>query len=326
MKVESFKFLLYFAFTIVISLALLNTLVFYELKRFVELSIYEQAYVHYIAYTLSGGVYKGNENFSVSENYAGNNFSYVFKDPTNPNKYIYVSVKHNYAKSMIEGFFKSLLIMEFVVVFIFLLAFQFIIDKILGKLKDQEEWTKSLVASVAHKFGNFLSIQKVNLAILKTKLKDEKILSRLERSLSKVEKDMNLILHLLREEKQMEREWIRVDKLILEMLEEFGEDLQGKKVIFRPVETYVYADETDMKDVLYNIISNAVRYSKSIIHIKTLMRKGSVCLIFRNDMGNTQDHGLGVGTKLVEKVVKRQGGTMHIRIKKFYTVVIKMKR
>ncbi|MGB9874389.1 MAG: sensor histidine kinase, partial [Hydrogenobacter sp.] len=238
MKVEGFKFFLYFAFTIVISLALLNTLVFYELKRFVELSIYEQAYAHYIAHTLSGGVYKGNENFSVSESYTENSLSYVFKDPTNPDKYIYVSVKPNYAKSMIEGFFKNLLIMEFVVVFVFLLVFQFIIDKTFGKLKEQEEWTKSLVASVAHKLGNFLSVQKVNLAILKTKLKDEKALNRLEKSLSKVEKDMNLILHLLREEKQMKREWIRVDKLILEMLEEFGEDLQGKKVIFRPVETY----------------------------------------------------------------------------------------
>jgi len=322
LKFENLKFLLYFAFTITVALAILNIFVFYKLKRFVELSIYQQAYTHYMAYLLSERTYKGNEDFWVGENYKEKTLSYAFKDPAHPDGYIYVSVKPNYAKSIIEDFFKSLLLMEFGVVFFFLLVFELIISKTLDKLKEQEEWIKSLVASVAHKFGNFLSTQKVNLALLKTKLKDQSAISRLEKSILKVEKDMNLIIHLLREEKQIKREWIRIDKLILEMLRDFQEDLQGKKVIFKPVETYVYADRVDIMDILYNIISNAIRYSKSVIHIRICKTQRGICLVFRNDMGDPQAHGLGVGTKLVEKVVKRHGGKMQIRVKKFYTVVI----
>lgn len=322
MKLENLKFLLYFAFTITVALAILNILLFYKLKGFVELSIYQQAYTHYIAYLLSERTYKGNENFWVGENYKEKTLSYAFKDPANPDGYIYVSVKPNYSRSIIEDFFKSLLLIEFGVVFLFLLVFALIISKTLDKLKEQEEWTKSLVASVAHKFGNFLSIQKVNLAVLKTKLKDQNALNRLEKSILKVEKDMNLIIHLLREEKHIKREWLRIDKLILEILRDFQEDLQGKKVIFKPQETYVYADQVDVMDILYNIISNAIRYSKSIIHIRICRTQKVICLVFRNDTGDPQAHGLGIGTKLVENVVKRHGGKMHIRIKKFYTVVI----
>ncbi len=325
MKLSSKLHLLYFFVSMLVSLGAINTVILYEINRFVEQNIYSQAYMHYMAYVLSGGSYKGDENFSVSENYQEKHLSYVFKDPRYIDRNIYVNINPEYADSSVKELFRRILAVEFFVVFLLALLYQALTEGLFRKIEEQEEWTKSLVASVAHKFGNFLSVQKVNLALLKAKMKDEEVLKRLERSLIRVERDMNLILNVLREERHIKREWVRLDSLILETLNYLEEEAKGKRMMVRLKEAYIYADETDLRDILYNIISNGIKHSKSFLHIKMCKTNKTVSLIFRNDISSSAGKGLGVGATLLERVVKRQKGTLRTRIKKHYTVLLKLR-
>lgn len=325
MRLRGFKLLAYFFVILIISLGITNTLIFYEIKRLTEETLYEQAYAHYMAYLLSNRSYRGDKNFNISETQPEKSLSYVFKDPSHPDKYVYVNVKLTYAEKFFQEPLKRILLFEFVAVFLVFFVYQLVVEDFINKMKQQEEWVKSLVASIAHKFGNFLSVQKLNLALLKTRIRDQDILSRLERSLSKVEKDMNLILNVLREEKHMRREWIRADSLILKTLEYLKEEASEKKVILKLSEAYIYADETDLGDIFYNIISNGLRYSKSFFHIRLCKGQKSVSFIFRNDISNWEARGMGIGIILLERVVRRQRGTLSIRIKKHYTVLLKLR-
>ncbi|WP_340695127.1 sensor histidine kinase [Hydrogenobacter thermophilus] len=325
MRLRSLKLLAYFFMTLFISLSVTNTLIFYYLKNLADDILYEQAYTQYMAYIISNGAYRGDQNFTISEKYTDKYLSYVFRDPSSPERFIYVKVKPDYERKFVRDPFKVILMSQFVTVFLILLVYQFIIEDSLNKIEKQEEWTKSLVASVAHKFGNFLSVQKVNLALLKVRVKDEDILRRLERSLSRVEKDMNLILHVLREERQMKMEWLRVDNIILETIKEFEEELSNKRLFLGLKEVYIYGDESDIRDIFYNIISNGVRYSKSFFHIKVCKSNEAVNFVFRNDIGFNERKGLGVGSILLEQIVKRQGGTIRISIKNHYAILLKLK-
>jgi len=127
------------------------------------------------------------------------------------------------------------------------------------------------------------------------------------------------------EERNLNPEWLKGDALLLETLKDFEEELRQKKVILHIREFYLYGDEADIKDILYNLVSNAVKYSKSFIHIKVCKNEKHVILIFRNDLYSLESKGMGIGLTLLRKVVNREEGEINIRIKKYYTVFLRLR-
>ncbi|MFN3813447.1 MAG: sensor histidine kinase [Aquificaceae bacterium] len=302
----------------------MNFLLFYEIRSLVDESLYREAYAHYLIYT-SNRNYKGDEHFYIQDDKGNAYRIFVFKDPSEPLKDINVSVSKPYVEKLINDPIKRIFFAEFLTIFSVILVYQLVIDNFLRKIHEQEEWTKSLIVSIAHKFGNFLSVQKVNLSLLKSGKTDGSTIRRIERSLSRVEKDMNLFLNILKEEKHMKKEWIRADRILIDLLKDFEEDMMDKRLIAKLSEVYVYADSVDLMDIFFNLISNSIKHSKSFVQIRMCKTNEEALFVFRNDMSSASGGGMGVGNVLLSKVVERQGGKLSVRIKKYYTAFLSLK-
>ncbi len=324
MRIKKLKLLAYLFVTLLFTFGIMNFLLFYEIRNLVDESLYREAYAHYLAYIYNRN-YKGDEHFSIQDNKGSAYRIFAFKDPSDPLKDVNVSVSKTYAQKLMNDPIKRIFIAEFLTIFSVILVYQLVIDNFLRKIHEQEEWIKSLIVSIAHKLGNFLSVQKVNLSLLKSGRADENTIRRIEKSLSKLEKDMNLFLNILKEEKHMKKEWIRADRLLIGLLKDFEEDITDKRLIAKLSEVYVYADSMDLMDIFYNLISNSIKHSKSFVHIRVCKSNGEALFVFRNDMSSVSGVGMGIGNMLLSKVVDRQGGKLSVRIKNCYTAFLSLK-
>lgn len=309
--------MLIFLSLITVGFIALNILMFFELKRVVEESIYFRAYSHYLLYTISKN-HRGDENFLVSEQIP-TGFSFSFKDPSDPSKNVYVAVREEYLKESIKLSLKRLFFFQFLLIFSLILVYQLALDRLWKNVEEGREFGRFLVKSISHKLGNFLAVQKTNLSLLQ-KTNSPQALGRMQRSIKRLEKDVSLILRLSEEELKPVKVWVDFWSVLENVLALFEEEIKEKKFIFRKGrDLYLHTDERILEDVLYNLLSNAIKYSKSLIHLRVSVGKDRVLFSVRNDFVENAKGGMGLGLKLLQRHAQRMDSELFIRIKKHYT-------
>ncbi len=297
----------------------LNILMFLELKRILEESIYFRAYSHYLLYTISK-THRGDENFLISEQIP-KGFSFSFRDPSDPSKNVYVAVREEYLKESIKRSLKSLFFFQFLLIFSFslILVYQLVLDRLCKSVEEGREFCRFLVKSISHKLGNFLAVQKTNLSLLQ-KTNSPQALGRMQRSIKRLEKDVSFILRLSEEELKPVKVWVDFWSVLENVLSLFEEEIKGKKFIFRKgKDLYLYTDERILEDVLYNLLSNTIKYSKSFVHLRVFVGKDRVLFSVRNDFVENAKRGMGLGLRLLQRHAQRMDSELSIRIKKHYT-------
>jgi signal transduction histidine kinase len=309
--------MLIFLSLITVGFIALNVLMFFELKRVVEESIYFRAYSHYLLYTISKN-HRGDENFLVSEEIP-RGFSFSFRDTSDPSKNVYVAVREEYLTESIKPSLKRLFFFQFLLIFSLILVYQLALDRLWKSVEEGKEFGRFLVKSISHKLGNFLAVQKTNLSLLQ-KTNSPQALGRIQRSIKKLEKDVSLILRLSEEELKPVKVWVDFWSVLEKVLSLFEEEIKEKKFIFRKgKDLYLYADERVLEDVLYNLLSNAIKYSKSFIHLRVFVGKDRVLFSVRNDFVEDAKGGMGLGLRLLQRHAQRMDSQLVIRIKKHYT-------
>ena len=310
--------MLIFLSLITVGFIALNILMFFELKRTVEESIYFRAYSHYLLYTISKN-HRGDENFSVSEQIP-RGFSFSFRDPSDPSKNVYVAVREEYLTESIKPSLKRLFFFQFLLIFSLILVYQLALDRLWKNVEEGREFGMYLIKSVSHKLGNFLAVQKTNLSLLQ-KTNSPQALGRMQRSIKRLEKDVSLILRLSEEELKPVKVWVDFWNVLENVLSLFEEEIKEKKFIFRKgKDLYLYADERVLEDVLYNLLSNAIKYSKSFVHLRVFVGKDRVLFSVRNDFVENAKGGMGLGLRLLQRHAQRMDSQLVIRKKKHYTV------
>ncbi|WP_448587584.1 sensor histidine kinase [Thermocrinis sp.] len=315
---EKTKLLLAFGALLAVGFIALNLMLFSELRKGIEESAYYKAYSHYLLYSMNPS-HRGDENFVVSEQ-VPSGFAFHFRDPRDQFKSVYVVVRKNYFAESIKQSVKKILILQFLLIFSLLILYQMVLESLWKKVEDSKEFNKALVQSIAHKLGNFLSVQKANLSLLR-KGQSPQTLDRLQKSVEKLEKDLSLTLRLCEKEESPIRVWINLGEVMRGLVKFFEEELKEKHFSLKLKEDiYVLADQRELEDILYNLLSNAVKYSKSFIHVRATVYKKKLLLTFRNDLSGYESRGMGLGLKLLEKHVERMEGKLVIRIKKHYSL------
>ena len=109
-------------------------------------------------------------------------------------KFIYIDTK--YIKRGFKQFMTTLLLWEMSLSVILLLMVYFIIKKFLKKEQAHKKFLNFILGMISHKFGNFLSIQRLNLELIETE--NEKPLKRLKEAYGFMEKDFSNILNTIR--------------------------------------------------------------------------------------------------------------------------------
>jgi len=311
---EKAKLLLFFVLLITVGFFVLNVVLFFELKGMVEESAYYKAYAHYLLYSMNPD-HRGDQNFIISKQ-APKSLAFAFKDPRDQFGNVYVVVREEYLAQRIKQSAKKMVILQFLLIFSLLVLYQLVLEKLWAKVEESREFSKALVQSIAHKLGNFLSVQKTNLSLLRKGFSAEP-LRRLQKSVERLERDLSLTLRLSQEETEPVRVWTNLREAIEDILNFFEEELKEKRLILGcKRDVYVLIDQRELEDILYNLLSNAVKYSKSFIHIRTTLGKGKLFLSIRNDFVGDGVKGTGLGLRLLERHIERVDGKLAFRIKR----------
>ncbi len=223
----------------------------------------------------------------------------------------------------LKSFALTLFIWEGAIVLALFLIFHKTVMKFIKQEEEIKKFLELMLLTITHKLGNFLSIYRVNIEILKEKC-PSKALDRLDNAYSIMEKDFYFVTNSLKklsiQEKHIKQ--INIKNKILEVLSFFGQALKNKKVFLSLKDTYVKADEQDIENILFSVFENIAKYSYKKVHIRICDDKNHTFIFIKNDFKSISK-GTGIGLKLSEFIISQYKGELKIRVKKdFLTILI----
>ena len=314
MSKERIKFILVLSFLLIVSFGVLNLLLFLEFTRLIDEVFYSQA----LSFYQSKGKEFSDRFVFWKEGMEGYRV-YSFRSLVDPFTTVHVGIPKGYFYSKLNDIFIRIITLEFILILALVLLYLTLLDLFLNRIREQNERLKDIGLALMHKAGNFLTVQKLNLSMLEGRMGKTPALTRMHRSLQNFSRDINLITHIL-EEREIKRERINLKSLLERVVEDLNADYPEKRVLLRLKDLFVYADLLDMESIVYNLVSNALKHSVSFVQVRLCSTKDKAVLVLRNDIG--QGSGTGIGLKLLQRAVQRQGGQMFIKVKNTFTVFV----
>ncbi len=237
------------------------------------------------------------------------------------NKIIAINIQ-TVRKKLID-FAVTLFIWEAAIILALILIFYKTVIRYIKEEERIKNFLELTLLTITHKLGNFLSIYRVNIEILKEKC-HSKALDRLDNAYKIMEKDFTFTTNSLKklsfQEKHIKK--INLKNKIIEILSFFGQSLSDKRLILHIRDTYIKIDEHDLENILFSVFENIAKYSFKNVHIKICTDKNHIFLYIRNDFKSISK-GSGIGMKLAEFIISQYGGEIKTRAKKrFLTVLI----
>ena len=180
------------------------------------------------------------------------------------------------------------------------------------------EFLEMLLLAVSHKFGNFLTTQRINLEMLRED--GNPLTSRLIESCDNMNRDFDQIINTIKllGTHEHPKEKIRLKTLIEETILELTAGPPKKHIRMRMDDVTIVAPPSVLKIILYNLLENCIRYSKSRISIRLTVSRGQAILAIRNDIHKEKEKekGRGMGIYIAEKLGTIYGIKMKYRKKK----------
>jgi signal transduction histidine kinase len=237
----------------------------------------------------------------------------------------FLLVNKKYIEDKLMRFGSLLFIWEIALV----LSLNYILYKtIIRYMREREETDKLLeimLLTISHKLGNFLSVQRLNLHLLKEKLPEDLALQRLERAYQLAERDFKTLTLALKNMRSLESspQTVRLASLIWSIINHFDKLTVGKKISVVGEDVKLSFNRLKLENILFPVIENALFYSKRHVQIRICSREG-IHVIIRNDIGK-QSPGAGVGESIVRFLIESEGGKFLKRVYKgHYLVYLKL--
>jgi two-component system phosphate regulon sensor histidine kinase PhoR len=180
------------------------------------------------------------------------------------------------------------------------------------ELKQLDQIRREFVANVSHELRTPLSILRGYIEVLLDEPETQReelarILSIMERHSKRLQRLVDDLLSLAQLESsqaKLELSDVRVDQLFNNLIRDWKERLAAKnlKVIvdLPPEALTLHADGTRLEEVLYNLLDNAVKFSREHgqIHLRATRRGSDMVL-------SVTDNGLGIGKEHLPRIFER---------------------
>lgn len=165
-------------------------------------------------------------------------------------------------------------------------------------LKPMQEAIQKLDAfskDLIHDLNTPVTAMKLNVKLLQkeTSLENNKALERLIKSLQEVS-ELHQNLHVLLEEETFQLEWIEIEALVREVAQTQQQLYPDITWHFKCHDAKVYSNAKALKQILYNLLSNACKYNK---------KRGSITLKCEDKSLIIEDTGIGISEP--EKIFER---------------------
>ncbi|WP_456384855.1 sensor histidine kinase, partial [Persephonella sp.] len=220
----------------------------------------------------------------------------------------YVTLDKEYKTRKTKEFATTLLMWDAVLILSTMLLIYFTIIKYIKKEEYLRRYLEILILTITHKLGNFLSVQRINIDLIKSKCRI-KAVNRLESAYSLIEKDFKFTIRTLKNLGNAEKniKTVNLKDLVEDILHHFIENLKDRDVITRLKNIYIKIDPNDIENILFTVIENAVKFSEKRIHIKMCSDGKYVYIFIKNDVG-TVNKGAGIGLEIAEFLISQYGG------------------
>lgn len=203
---------------------------------------------------------------------------------------------------------KTVLIWESLLILISSYLFYKVLVLINKKEEEHEEFLKFLFFILSHKIGNFLSVMKTNIEILKLK-PELRVLERIEHSCNLIDDEIKKSIEAIKKLPKISksRQTVNLNALTKRMLSKFQTD---KKVIFTSNNLFLNTNAEAVETIIFLLLDNAFRYAHSKIHIKIC--KHSIAI--RNDFSEILK-GSGIGLQILEYLCRIHKFSLKYRAK-----------
>ncbi|OCL86672.1 Alkaline phosphatase synthesis sensor protein PhoR [Arcobacter porcinus] len=243
-------------------------------------------------------------------------------------------------------FYFSLFNIDNLWIYFFLIVFEFALfiylsKKILNPIFKSDEMIESSIKNTLHELNIPVSTIKLNIDLIKSTIKDEKTLARVERvkqaneNLIKLYKNMEY--QLKKELEKIELEEFCLEDALNESLFKFDEQKELIKFEIDITNINLYADYHGFIIVLDNLISNAIKYNaKADAYIKIVQKENifsiynsgksilpeNIMLVFeRYFQENTLNKGYGIGLAVIKEYCDKYKIGINIEALKEGTIV-----
>ncbi|NPA16403.1 sensor histidine kinase [Persephonella sp.] len=236
----------------------------------------------------------------------------------------YVTLDKEYKTRKTKEFATTLLMWDAVLILSTMLLIYFTIIKYIKKEEYLRRYLEILILTITHKLGNFLSVQRINIDLIKSKCRI-KAVNRLESAYSLIEKDFKFTIRTLKNLGNAEKniKTVNLKDLVEDILHHFIENLKDRDVITRLKNIYIKIDPNDIENILFTVIENAVKFSEKRIHIKMCSDGKYVYIFIKNDVG-TVNKGAGIGLEIAEFLISQYGGEIKTHIGRDFLTVLKI--
>ncbi|MCS7083556.1 MAG: hypothetical protein NZL90_01050 [Aquificaceae bacterium] len=302
---------------------LVNALAIKSTEGFLEENAYKIALMHYMIYKQDAS-HRGDEHFQVGADTHRYRI-YEFGSQSGLDSSVIIGVNKEFFQERLKALVYRLFMIEFFLIASIVLLFQLMFERYTRKIREHQEWQRMLILGLNHRLGNFLSVHKLNTAILRSFLGDDERIIRMERSLEKATADFSIFVNLLKTDSKPKPKLLNIKPYLEATINLFEEELQGKRLRLSLKDLSVRMEEADLKDLLYNLVGNAIKHSSRNISIKTLKNRGRVILAIVNDISSTKSSGMGLGLMLVQNILKRYRYEMKLKVKRRYSVFVSFK-
>ena len=224
-------------------------------------------------------------------------------------------VDKNYIDERFKKYAKTVLLWESLLVLLLMYIFYRLLVAISKKEIEYEEFLKLLIFVMSHKIGNFLSVMKTNIEILKIK-PESRIIERLHKSCNILNEEITKTIETVKKLPAFRKDTkeINLKEILTKIISKFE---TRKKIILSLKDSLTKTNEETIEIILFLIIDNAFKYSNSKIHIKNFKK----CIAVRNDIAES-DKGSGVGLQIVDYLAKKSGYTVKYRAKGEHFILI----
>jgi signal transduction histidine kinase len=226
-----------------------------------------------------------------------------------------LSIDKHFSEERFKNFSKTLLIWEGLFIVILSYIFYRLLNVISKKEVEQETFLKFLFFVLSHKIGNFLSMMKLNIELLKHK-PEQRIIERLQSSCRVMEEDLNNTLETVKKIQKLSKnkEKINLKESIERVLKSFPIE---KKTTINTKDITLSLNKDAYEAILFLLLDNAFRYSHSKVHIRVFEK----FIAIRNDFLEIVK-GSGLGLQIAEYLCKINNFKLKYRAKNNNFLVI----
>ena len=230
----------------------------------------------------------------------------------------------SYKDKKLKEFAFTLLMWEAVLVLTLMVLIYFTIIRYIRKEEYIKRYLEILLLTISHKLGNFLSIQSLNINLIKSKC-NLKAVNRLENAYSIIEKDFKFTLKTLKNLRDIEENitTINIKDVIEDVVHNFQENLKDKNVRLDIFDVYIKADPNDIENIFFAIIENTAKFSEKKVFIKMCLKEKNLYIFIKNDVGEIEK-GAGIGLEIAEFLISNYNGEIKTHIGRDFLTMIRL--